>query len=62
MGEVAGAFDGAPVVGIELWVEVRAFVVDHKTQVGDLVALGGEHPLVESLNLEQGIDGGLTGD
>ena len=31
MGEVAGAFDGTPIVGIELWVEVRAFVVDHKT-------------------------------
>ena len=31
MGEVAGAFDGAPVVGVEIGVEVRAVVVDDET-------------------------------
>ena len=31
MGEVAGAFDGAPVVGIKIGVEVRAVVVDDET-------------------------------
>ena len=62
MGEVAGAFDGAPVVGIKIGVEVRAFVVDDETQVGDLVALGGEHTLIEGLDLEQGLDRGFAGD
>ena len=61
MGEVAGAFDGAPVVGIEIGMDVRAYVVDHKTQVGDLVALGGEHLFVESLDLEQCVNGGFAG-
>lgn len=62
MGEMAWTFDRAPVVGIELGMDVRAVVVDHKTKIGDLVALSGEHSFVESLNLEQGIDGGFTGD
>ena len=62
MGEVAGAFDGAPVVGIEIGVKVWAFVVDHETQVGDLVALGGEHFFVEGLDLEESLDRGLTGN
>lgn len=60
VGEVARAFLGVPVVGVEIGVEVRAFVVDGETQVGDLVALGHEHALVEGTDFEQGVDRGLA--
>ena len=60
VGEVARAFLGAPVVGVEIGVEVRAFVVDGETQVGDLVALRHEHALVEGTDFEQGVDRGLA--
>ena len=60
VGEVARAFLGAPVVGVEIGVEVRAFVVDGETQIGDLVALRHEHALVEGTDFEQGVDRGLA--
>lgn len=62
VGEVTGTFDGAPVVGIEIGVEIWTDMVDHETQIGDLVALGREHPLVESLYFEQGVNRGFSGD
>lgn len=46
--------------GIEVGMNVRAVVIDDETQIGDPVALGCEHPLVESLDFEQRVDGGLS--
>ena len=51
----AGAFDGAPVGGVEVGVFERAVVVEGKAEVGDFAALFKEHLFVESLNLVEGI-------
>ena len=51
----AGAFDGAPVGGVEVRVFERAFVVEGEAEVGDLAALFEEHLFVESLDLIKGI-------
>ena len=54
LNELAGAFDAAPVSGIEIGgIDEIPLVVDAEGEVGDLVALREEHLFVEGLHFEQ---------
>ena len=58
LDEFTGAFDGAPVIGIEVrWGDEWAFMINRKAEVVDFVALLHEHPLVECLDVGQGCHG-----